>query len=187
MSMRHCDIEGCESKTVARGLCNKHYRRLKRYGDPTAPATHQEMVEQAVESWDRSECWIAPAETLTRTGYGMIQVNGRKMPVSRYALVLDTGDDGEGLEAAHKPVVCHNRACFNPDHLEFKTPEQNAADRIADGTHGKKLNSADALAIYAAKGLESANVLAERYGVGAAQVRGIWAGRKWSQVTGEGK
>jgi hypothetical protein len=28
-----CSIEGCGAKTVAKGLCAKHYMRLKRTGD----------------------------------------------------------------------------------------------------------------------------------------------------------
>lgn len=31
---RTCDIEGCENKHEARGLCSKHYLRWKRHGDP---------------------------------------------------------------------------------------------------------------------------------------------------------
>jgi hypothetical protein len=29
-----CDIKGCYGKLVAHGLCQKHYMRLRRYGDP---------------------------------------------------------------------------------------------------------------------------------------------------------
>lgn len=34
MSERKCTIEGCSDKHKARGLCNIHYRRLMRSGDP---------------------------------------------------------------------------------------------------------------------------------------------------------
>src|SRR5699024_5057247 len=29
-----CKIEGCANKPIARGWCNTHYRRFRRYGDP---------------------------------------------------------------------------------------------------------------------------------------------------------
>lgn len=32
---RRCTVDGCDSKTVARGLCSKHWRKWRRYGDPT--------------------------------------------------------------------------------------------------------------------------------------------------------
>ena len=31
----NCSIEGCGAKVVCRGLCDKHYTRFKRHGDPT--------------------------------------------------------------------------------------------------------------------------------------------------------
>lgn len=36
MSDKTCSVEGCDSKVVARGFCNKHYGRYMKYGDPIA-------------------------------------------------------------------------------------------------------------------------------------------------------
>jgi len=30
-----CRIEGCEAKSVGKGLCFKHYQRQRRHGDPS--------------------------------------------------------------------------------------------------------------------------------------------------------
>jgi hypothetical protein len=67
-------------------------------------------------------------------GYGLVRVGPRKVKVHRLALQMATGQDGEGLHAAHKPVVCHNRVCFNPKHLEWETAKENARDKALDGT-----------------------------------------------------
>jgi len=32
--MRTCDVEGCDKKVKARGLCSTHHTRLMRHGDP---------------------------------------------------------------------------------------------------------------------------------------------------------
>lgn len=32
--LRKCEIEGCEDKHDAKGLCSKHRQRLRKYGDP---------------------------------------------------------------------------------------------------------------------------------------------------------
>lgn len=34
MDKRICSVEGCEGDHEARGLCNRHYHSLRRYGDP---------------------------------------------------------------------------------------------------------------------------------------------------------
>lgn len=31
--MKTCSVEGCQSKVLCKGLCNKHYLKLQRYGD----------------------------------------------------------------------------------------------------------------------------------------------------------
>jgi hypothetical protein len=32
--MKQCEIEGCEKKRAAKGMCGMHYHRVKRWGDP---------------------------------------------------------------------------------------------------------------------------------------------------------
>ena len=32
--MKKCSIEGCENKFLAKGFCNKHYKKFKQYGNP---------------------------------------------------------------------------------------------------------------------------------------------------------
>jgi hypothetical protein len=71
------------------------------------------------------------------TGYGMVYSNGKTQRVHRLVLQLTTGQDGEGLHAAHKPLICNNASCFNPKHLEWKTCEENIQDKEADGTLAK--------------------------------------------------
>jgi hypothetical protein len=43
-----CRIAGCSDLVKARGLCNRHYRRLRRHGDPEA------VMRPSVSDHDRS-------------------------------------------------------------------------------------------------------------------------------------
>lgn len=50
-----CSVDGCDIPIVGRGLCEKHYRRFMKYGDPQitsrlAPGTH---IKCSVEGCDR--------------------------------------------------------------------------------------------------------------------------------------
>ena len=38
-----CSIQGCEGKHKGHGLCDKHYQRMKRWGDPLATKVNQHM------------------------------------------------------------------------------------------------------------------------------------------------
>ena len=78
-------------------------------------------------------------------GYGRLVVKGKKFLAHVFALELTKPRpegkvcsikglwvDGRRLDAAHGP--CHNRLCFNPGHLSWKTRAENLADRDRDGT-----------------------------------------------------
>src|SRR6202049_49018 len=36
-----CSVEGCPTNAIARGWCNRHYKRWQKFGDPTGMDTQQ--------------------------------------------------------------------------------------------------------------------------------------------------
>ena len=91
-------------------------------------------------------------------------------------------------EAAHS---CGRRICVNPNHLSWKTSEENQADKIAHGTllHGDthphvKLKKEDAIFIANSKGKIPQDDLAARFGVSQVTISNIQTGYSWSRVTG---
>lgn len=66
-----------------------------------------------------------------KDGYGRIQVGGRRSPLilaHRFALVLTSGEEPEGMEAGHGPT-CTTTLCCNPRHLRWVTRRENEADK----------------------------------------------------------
>ena len=106
------------------------------------------LVEAISEATD--DCLIWPYADNGK-GYGVVVVNGKRRYAHVVALELTTprptGEvcsiknewvEGHKLEAAHGS--CHNRLCFNPLHLSWKTSAENKADKKRDGTNNDNEN-----------------------------------------------
>ena len=68
-----------------------------------------------------SGCWNWLAGK--RDGYGRYHFNGKWVQADRWLYELLKGPISFGLQLDH--VVCQNRACVNPDHLEPVTQQVN--------------------------------------------------------------
>ncbi|MGL4300061.1 MAG: hypothetical protein ACRCW4_13405 [Candidatus Neomicrothrix subdominans] len=187
MPDRTCSVDGCAKPVKTKGLCDAHYKRQWRYGDPLAGATTRgaapAFIEMAVAS-QTDECIIWPY-SLTAAGYGRLRINGRVEHATRVVLTRTVGPaPTPGMEAAHAPDICHNPPCINPRHLRWATRAENDADRLIDGTsnrgeqHGlARLTSDQVLAIRADP--RQYKVLAAEYGISWRTVGAIKERRAW--------
>lgn len=116
-----CRVDGCESLSVykIKKLCGKHYQRLKTYGsfDLPEPPTMREVLEGG-RAISASGCWEWTGAVAT-TGYGRF---GAGEYVHRLSHEVYKGPIPEGHQVDH---LCRNRVCFNPDHIEAVTQEEN--------------------------------------------------------------
>lgn len=65
-------------------------------------------------------------------GYGQIKVDGAKLYVHRVAYALFVGDLIDGMHIDHvRARGCRHRDCWNPEHLEQVTPQENARRAFA--------------------------------------------------------
>jgi hypothetical protein len=120
MNQSHqCSHTGCtSSKRLRRGLCDKHYKRLRRHGNPSTVLganQHSDRLWDHVQITDTCWLWTGP---LNHSGYG---ANGGKA-AHRVVYLRLVGPIAAGMELDH---LCRVRHCVRPDHLEPVTHSEN--------------------------------------------------------------
>lgn len=127
-------------------------------------------------------------------GYGQLWFDGKDQTVHRLALTLKIGDPPNSKsQALHRPNICHNRKCFNYQHLYWGTAKDNHRDSVIDKTHSSpplhkgvkhpraKLSEKQVLDIRADK--DSHREIAKKYGIVKATVGFIKSKRIWKDLS----
>lgn len=134
-----------------------------------------------------SECWPWTGDS-DRWGYGRLRVNNSRKGAHRVALLIATGDNGQGLMALHS---CDNAICVNPAHLRYGTHRENMKDMqtrgraYSDGRKGQdnanaRLTEADVHEIRRRlRAGEKGQDIAAAFNVTNSAVSDIKTGRNW--------
>lgn len=135
-----CSVVGCDRWVRASGMCNPHYLRTQRHGDPFGGgpskrsvryASDSERVLRNIEIVDGHWLWTG---TLQPEGYGRIGKAGRPIGAHRLSYETFVGPIPEGLHIDH---LCRIPRCVNPVHLEPVT----CAENMHRGTSPAALNA----------------------------------------------
>lgn len=121
-----CAVPDCCDSAKAKGLCNRHYLRVRVHGSIDLPpkVTDMEWFEGHVDpcgpilGTDLGRCWLWTAGKQSG-GYGKFRGKWLSHTVV-YELLI--GPVGDGLCLDH---LCRNRICCNPLHLEPVTTREN--------------------------------------------------------------
>lgn len=134
-------------------------------------------------------CWEKQGPYRGQRGYCAVQHKGDDDYGHRFSYRLLIGPIPDDMIVRHK---CDNPPCFNPDHLELGTHDQNMEDMRSRNRSGlgrrntqAKLTEIEVLEI--ASSAESRQTLAERFGVHPSNIRSIQSGNSWSHITGIGR
>lgn len=128
MTAPGCSIEDCSGSVHGRGLCELHYRRWQRHGDPlhVSPGPVARFWAKVDTSAGLFGCWPWLA---SRNAHGYGHFDGSS--AHRFSLELALGRPlAAGMFACH---TCDNPPCCNPGHLFEGTHQDNVDDRTKKG------------------------------------------------------
>lgn len=121
-------------------------------------------------------CWIWQ-RTKDRHGYGRLVVNGKRRFAHQVMFERYKGPIPEGTEPDHICPFGPNKSCVNPDHLEPVLHKVNcrrgSRSRLTPG------QAADIRATPRPLTRETAEALAERYGMSIEGIRKVVSGQRW--------
>ena len=129
-----CSVDGCTYPRKAKGLCDSHYKRNRRYGDPTAgPRLRRRGITEA-EAFatympgppPADGCWDWTGYT-DPNGYGRFSLGGKHIPAHVAAHRIYIGPIPEGMHVLH---ACDRPICVQPKHIRIGTNSDNVADRM---------------------------------------------------------
>lgn len=129
-----CRIVDCAKPIRCRGLCDMHYTRLLRHGDPEI--THRPERYMTIEDrfWAKVNtngplgCWLWTG-AVGQAGHGIfVPVRGKRIQAHRWLWEVTRGPIPEGMELDH---ICRVPACVRPAHLEAVTHRENCRRGIS--------------------------------------------------------
>lgn len=131
---QECVLIGCNQKVLSKEMCNFHFLRWRRHGNPFAgrmPNGFYDLwIEQNVFGAETDECIIWP---FGRDKKGYARLRGRTLV---HQMACEHQNGPKPFEGAHAAHNCGkgSSGCVNPRHMEWKTPSGNERDKVTHGT-----------------------------------------------------
>ncbi len=186
-----CCVKDCDREHYAKGLCEKHYQRLKNSGSINGRFAREPLEKrfwQKVEKASDDECWLWTGG-VGSSGYGVIIDSGKNRSAHRISYEINVGPIPDGLFIMHK---CDNRICVNPNHLRTGTQSENIQDAFDKGRkQAPKLsgeqNPKSKLTLEKVRFIKENpqlghKAIADMFGLSPNAIRGVRIGRTWKDA-----
>jgi hypothetical protein len=188
-----CSIPECgKPRANKRGWCGKHYYRWRVHGDPykTRKAANGEAAEyfySTVMSHTGDDCLIWPFSHDNHGYGGYVTVNGKRYRPHVLSCIETHGPrPSPEYEAAHSCGKGH-KGCIAPEHVSWKTRQENQQDRRIHGTYQNgalnptaKLTEDQVATIRTMKGKMLQREIAKIFSISRENVSAIHTNKSWS-------
>lgn len=182
-----CNVDGCGGKVHGYGWCGKHYTRWRNHGDPLAggawlaPRGEPLRWLKAHIEFKGNECLIWPFQR-DKDGYARLS---RGIACRVMCTEANGPPSSPILVCAHSCGKGHE-GCINPNHLEWKTQQENIDDKKLHGTNQAgerhnlaKLNNEQVAEIRALRGKLTQGQVAAMFSISKSNVGMIQRGQTW--------
>jgi hypothetical protein len=186
-----CRVENCPRRIYYKAglLCNMHYQRLKKHGDPqmgrTPNGEPQLFFNKTVLTFTGEDCLIWP---YARDNHGYARMFDGKRMKSVSRMVCEKINGPSTVDKPHAAHSCGKglMACVSPKHLRWASVSENMKDRTLHNTDNRgercatsKLNEREVRQIRSLNGVTQ-TFLADLYGVDVSTVSNIISRKRWS-------
>lgn len=121
--MRQCEVQGCARTHLAKGLCQRHYHRMWKYGSTECKSPNGEVEYRLYsKTIKQADGCLIFTGCISTQGYGSISVDGKMRSAHIVSYELVHGPVPFGYELDH---LCNRKVCINPEHLEPVTHKEN--------------------------------------------------------------
>ncbi len=140
---RICPIEGCGKPAAKLGWCYAHYYKWKTFGDPLGGRTNRPigvaraLFEELIHAQD-DECIFWPYIRSPK-GYAILAATKTNKHSKFASKVMCERIHGPAPTPFHQAAhSCGNGhlGCINPNHISWKTPQENTLDRLVHRATG---------------------------------------------------
>lgn len=136
MGERICSIPVCGRKARSRGMCNRHYENVRRYGEaiPQRDRPLERRLQDVGWTVTDSGCWDWDGRR-NEDGYGTFSAERLGFRDARAHRVVYEHLVGPIPSDAVLRHSCDNPPCVNPAHLQPGTQADNVADMVERERH----------------------------------------------------
>jgi hypothetical protein len=127
---RTCEVGGCTAIHFGRGMCQRHYARWQKHGDPLVETRPILTAEERFARFTPNRgdgCWEWTGPRQGKIRYGLLCVAGRRVYAHRWSYEHFCGPIPAGHHVRH---TCDNMPCVNPAHLITGTQQENNRDMV---------------------------------------------------------